>query len=178
MRWTAIKITPHDHGICPANGQPCDCVNAEHTVAVTEERVTSTGTDSSRYLSAGAARSFLVRTRTENLAETMPWVQRELERSGNAIIESNSIMRFLKPDVYLAVIDPTVEDFKISARNFLDRVDAVLTPESALESLMWQDVSFKPIAGVQRFAMRPPVYVMAEVIEFLKRHFDTRSVAL
>ena len=25
MRWTAFKITQYGHGVCSANGEPCDC---------------------------------------------------------------------------------------------------------------------------------------------------------
>ena len=58
MHWTAFKITQFGHGMCSANGEPCDCETAEHTVAVSEERVGGDcTTDSGRYLSAGAARS-------------------------------------------------------------------------------------------------------------------------
>ena len=59
----------------------------------------------------------------------MPRIRKELERAENAVIESNSILRFLRPDVYLSVLDPAVEDFKDSARLYLDRADAVLVPE-------------------------------------------------
>ncbi|WP_433984814.1 hypothetical protein RBB78_10610 [Tunturiibacter empetritectus] len=38
MHWTAFKITQFGHGMCSANGEPCDCETAEHTVAVSEER--------------------------------------------------------------------------------------------------------------------------------------------
>ena len=38
-------------------------------------------------------------------------------------MESNSIMKFLRPDLYLTVLDPETEDFKESAREFLDRAD-------------------------------------------------------
>jgi len=56
-RWTAIKITQFGHGICSANGEPCDCETGDHAVAISEERNSDSGTDSSRYLAAGAARS-------------------------------------------------------------------------------------------------------------------------
>src|ERR1700751_4559596 len=54
MRWTAFKITQFGHGFCTANGEPCDCQTDEHTVAVSEERNRSSGTDSARYVAAGA----------------------------------------------------------------------------------------------------------------------------
>ena len=69
------------------------------------------------------------------LAEAMPRIREELARAENAVIESNSILRFLAPDLYLSVLDPAVEDFKESARYFLDRADAVLVPEGVLGGL-------------------------------------------
>jgi hypothetical protein len=42
------------------------------------------------------------------------------------IIESNSLLQFLKPTLYLAVIDPAHEDFKDSARAALDRADVLV----------------------------------------------------
>src|SRR5882757_71330 len=104
MRWTAFKITQFGHGVCSANGEPCDCETADHTIAISEERDARSGTDSARYLEAGAARSFWVRTRQGQLAEAMPRIRKELAQTENAIIESNSIIRFLRPDLYLSVL--------------------------------------------------------------------------
>ncbi len=168
MHWTALKITQFGHGMCSANGEPCDCETAEHALAVSEERETSSGTDSSRYLAAGAVRSLWVRTRTGDLAEAMPRIRSELLRAENAVIESNSIMRFLKPDVYLSVLDPSVGDFKDSARLFLDRADAVLVAEGVLGKPEWKGVSLKLLQGTPVLAMRPPLYVTDEVVEFLR----------
>lgn len=168
MQWTAFKITQFGHGMCSANGEPCDCETAEHTLAVSEERDRDSGTDSSRYLAAGAVRSLWVRTRTGDLAEAMPRIRRELERSENAIVESNSILRFMRPDLYLSVLDPAVQDFKDSARLFLDRADAVLVPEGTLGRPEWQGISLKLIAGIPVLAMRPPMYVTGEVLDFVR----------
>lgn len=168
MQWTAFKITQFGHGMCSANGEPCDCDTAEHALAVSEERDRTSGTDTSRYLAAGAVRSLWVRTRTGDLAEAMPRIRRELERSANAIIESNSILRFMRPDLYLSVLDPSVEDFKASARLFLDRADAVLVPEGSLGRPEWKGVSLKLIAGTPVLAMRPPLYVTDPIVEFVR----------
>ena len=167
MRWTAFKVTQFGHGMCSANGEPCDCETAEHAVAVSEERDRTLGTDSSRYLAAGAVRSLWVRTRTGDLAEAMPRIRRELESVENAVIESNSILRFLRPDLYLSVLDPGVEDFKESARLYLDRADAVLVPEGALGRPTWKGISLKLIEGTRVLAMHPPEYVTAEALEFI-----------
>jgi molybdopterin-guanine dinucleotide biosynthesis protein len=167
MRWTAFKITQFGHGMCSANGEPCDCETAEHAVAVSEEKDRASGTDSSRYLAAGAVRSLWVRTRTGDLAEAMPRIRKELEQAENAVIESNSILRFLRPDVYLSVLDPAVGDFKESARLYLDRADAVLVPEGVIGQPGWKGVSLKLVAGTPVLKIKPPVYVTEAVLQFV-----------
>jgi hypothetical protein len=42
------------------------------------------------------------------------------------ILESNSLLQFLKPSLYFAVIDPLKEDFKESAQRALDRAHALV----------------------------------------------------
>jgi hypothetical protein len=169
MRWTAFKITQFGHGMCSANGEPCDCETAEHSIAVSEERDRSSGTDSSRYLAAGAMRSLWVRTRTGDLAEAMPRIRRELETTENALIESNSILRFLRPELYLSVLDPGVEDFKKSAKLYLDRADAILVPDGTVGRPVWKGISLKLIDGTPILSMRPPEYVTDEILEFTAR---------
>src|SRR5579864_7123497 len=120
-RWTAIKVTQFGHGVCSANGKPCDCETADHSLAISEERDATTGTDSSRYLAAGAVRSLWVRTRVGQLAEAMPRIRTVIAQDENVILESNSVLRFLQPDLYAAVLDPGVADFKASALRYLDR---------------------------------------------------------
>jgi molybdopterin-guanine dinucleotide biosynthesis protein len=119
FNWTAFKITQYGHGFCTADGKPCQCQTADSCVSLTSERDAATGTDTSRFLAAGAARSLWVRTRIGMLAEAIPRIEKELAASENAILESNSILEFLRPDLYLTVLDPTVADFKDSARRFL-----------------------------------------------------------
>ena len=58
LRWTALKITQYGHGICSADGVPCDCTTDDHTFAVTEERDRSGESDTSRFLLAGAERVY------------------------------------------------------------------------------------------------------------------------
>src|ERR1041385_9325346 len=77
LNWTAMKITQYGHGICSANGEPCDCETDDHTRAITEEHDRSGETDTSRYLVAGAVRSLWVRTRQGMLAEAMPDIRRK-----------------------------------------------------------------------------------------------------
>src|ERR1700684_1999696 len=78
MHWTACKITQFGHGFCSANGEPCDCETAEHTIAISAERDPNTGTDSARFLAAGAKRSLWVRPRIGRLADAMPRIRQEI----------------------------------------------------------------------------------------------------
>src|ERR1700742_1775892 len=93
--WTAVKITQYGHNVCSANGEPCDCETADHTIAISEERSRTSGTDYARYLVAGAEHSFWVRTRQGQLAEAMPRLRALIAETENVIIESNSVLRFL-----------------------------------------------------------------------------------
>lgn len=58
---------------------------------------------------------------------TLKQVSEEAEREPRSLIlESNSLMQFVKPTLYFAVVDPAREDFKDSARAALDRADALV----------------------------------------------------
>lgn len=167
MRWTAFKITQYGHGFCTADGAPCDCQTDDHTLAISEERDPSSGTDTARFLAAGAVRSLWVRTRQGMLAEAMPRIRKELNAAQNAILESNSVIQFLRPDLYLTVLDAGTADFKDSARLFLDRADAVLVRATDLEPL-WTGVSSVLIEGKPRFLIAPPEYATDEMAAFVR----------
>jgi hypothetical protein len=167
FNWTAVKITQYGHGICSANGDACDCATADHLWAISEEHDRSGESDTSRFLMAGAKRAFWVRTEQRRLAEAMPELRRRLEAADHVIIESNSVLKFLRPDLYLTVLDPATADFKNSAREFLDRADAVILHDRDGVSA-WQAVSLKPVADRPVFRITPPGYVTPEIIEFVR----------
>src|ERR1700751_392197 len=122
-QWTALKITQYGHGICSADEQACDCATGDHSWAVSEERDGSGQSDTSRFLVAGAVHSWWVRTEQGRLAEAMPTLRQKIADAANVIFESNSVLKFLRPDLYLTVLDPGTPDFKASAQQFLDRAD-------------------------------------------------------
>jgi hypothetical protein len=132
--WIAGKITQYGHGVCAQNGNNCDCAPDEHICAMEWEEQSQSGTDSARFLAAGAKRSFWLRTKQGFLAEGLPLMRDALrqtlaeteQESSSLILESNSLLQFLKPSLYFAVIDPAREDFKDSARVALDRADALV----------------------------------------------------
>jgi hypothetical protein len=174
FQWTAMKITQYGHGICSANGKLCDCATADHMWAVTEERNRSGKSDSSRFLVSGAIRSLWVRTRQGMLAEAMPRVRKELATATNVILESNSILRFVRPDLYITVLDAATADFKLSAQQFLERANAVVLHDST-GAVAWDHVSMSPVSGKPTFRIHPPQYVTQELVEFVRAELNANA---
>lgn len=171
-----MKVTQYGHGICSANGKTCHCASDDHSWAITEERDRSGETDSSRFLVSGAARSLWVRTRQGMLAEAMPRIRQELASAENAILESNSILRFMRPDLYLTVLDTATADFKATAQQFLDRADGLILHDEG--QLAWHNVSLKPVATKPVFRMTPPRYVTPELVEFVRCRLEAKPARL
>lgn len=167
FNWTALKITQYGHGICSANGKPCSCATDDHTRAITEERDRSGESDTSRFLVAGAQHSIWVRTRQGMLDQAMPDIRRRIAGAENVIMESNSIIRFLDPDLYLTVLDAEKEDFKDSAREFLNRADAVILRHTDAAP-QWSSISLEPLSARPFFFIEPPVYVTPEIVSFVR----------
>lgn len=174
--WTAVKITQYGHGICSANGEACDCATADHTWAISEEKDRSGESDTSRFLIAGASRVLWVRTEQGRLAEAMPALRQRIAQARNLIVESNSVMKFLRPDIYLTVLDPATADFKASAREFLNSASAVILHQPAGRSgPAWQNVSLKPVAGRPVFRITPPPYVTPEIVNFVRETLHNQA---
>jgi hypothetical protein len=105
----------------------------------------------------------------------MPALRKRLEQSHYVMVESNSVLKFMRPDLYLTVLDPATEDFKSSARELLDRASAVILHEHSKTHSEWQGVSLKPVAGRPVFRITPPPYVTPEVVEFVRSHLGERA---
>jgi hypothetical protein len=170
--WTALKITQYGHGVCSLNGESCHCATEDHSWAISEEKDRSGESDTSRFLAAGAVRTWWIRTEQGRLAEAIPAIRRRLAESENVILESNSILKFVRPDLYLTVLDPATADFKRSAQEFLDQADAVIlhAPKEATNGARtaWTGISLKPVAGRPIFEIHPPDYVTPEIIKFVR----------
>jgi hypothetical protein len=82
-----------------------------------------------------------------------------VESSENTIVESNSIMQFWKPELYIVVLDFETRDFKDSALRYLDRADC-LVPVGAGEP-QWRGVS-------RRLWESKPRYAGLELVQFVE----------
>jgi hypothetical protein len=192
--WIAGKITQYGHGVCAQNGHNCDCAPDEHVCAIEWERDANTGTDSSRFLAAGARRSFWLRTKQGFLAEGMPLLRSALDEvvtdhqtradsagarhavpalspsAINVILESNTLLQFLKPDLFLMVVHPGRSDFKESAQLQLDRASAFVLRDPIPSNLDGQ----KAAASWRNI----PLQLLRAKPSFLQREADPLPVSL
>jgi len=165
--WTAVKITQYGQGICSQYGEQCACADDEHPYSIREESEGHSGNDSSRFLAAGARRSFWVRTKQGQLERALPDLKNLIEHSDHVIVESNSILRYVRPDLYLVVLSFGVEDFKASAREFLPRADGVVLVDS-LGRPKWTGIDERAIRHLPAFPVLPPAYVSESLAGFVR----------
>lgn len=138
--WTAVKITGHAH-------QPSD---------VWEETAAGQGTDTARFLLAGAKRALLVSAAHEDLP--MGEIRSALGTDRYVIFESNRVADCLQPDLCLAVVGRQ-EDVKNSFRSFAGRADAVV----ARPDMEWNEVTFARAFRMNDFGKIP-----AEMVVWLR----------
>lgn len=151
--WTAVKISPHGHGIWPEQPAAGEQTADTPDVVIQEDREGSGSTGGSRFLAAGARRSFWMRTREGHLAEGMARLEEALEGAENVILESNAVLEVLRPQLCLMVLDPSVSEFKESARKHLARVDAFVS-RGSLRGTAWPGVSLQAVASKPTWEQR------------------------
>lgn len=166
-KWTAVKITQYGHGICSNEGKSCECsTEPEHPFALSEEYEPSR-TDSGRFLAAGAERSFWLRAPSGELARAAGTLQRILKQSENVIVESNSVVELVEPDVFLMVLDFACEDFKASSLRFMDRADGFIVIDRGINGPLWDDLARGLWDQKPQFLVKPPRYVTAELASWV-----------
>ncbi len=118
--WTAVKISAHRHA---GTNSAAPLVDETHHASP----LTQTG----RYLEAGARRAFLCRTPEARLSDTAAFLRQLVADGTNVIVESNRITRFVRPDLVLFVVSPSVTDWKASSTACLAAAGALITRERA-----------------------------------------------
>ncbi len=109
--WTAVKITSHGHG---------------HAQPVWEETSAGQGTDTARYLAAGARRALLVTADDDGLGPIAQQIRRECAPGVCVIFESNRILQHLRPDLCLAAASNLKGGHKPSFDLVEERMDALV----------------------------------------------------
>jgi hypothetical protein len=133
FKWNAVKITTHEHN----KPKP-----------IWEETGAGQGTDTARFLAAGAERAFLAtasmrfETREPDLAPMLNELWPHFGRHTNLIFESNSILRHLQPNLCLLVQGATDRDRrKPSFTEALEHADAIVA-HGRLNSLVPDGFNF------------------------------------
>jgi hypothetical protein len=171
LNWTAVKITQYGHGICSQDGEPCGCAPTEHAFVLSEESDEAGRSDTSRFLSAGAHRALWLRVRHGQLGEAFPLLQRAWSGDDWVMIESNSIMDFIKPSLYLVVLDGSQGDFKPSAHKFLGRADALIPIRARVNksSRRWPMIDSGVFEDKPIFPLAPGHYSSLELCRFVRQ---------
>ncbi len=173
--WTAMKITQYGHGVCTNKGEACGCeVEPEHPFALTEEYEPNK-TDSGRFLAAGAQRSFWLRVPSGELQRAAGTIRKILDQNENVIVESNSVVDLVQPDLFLMLLDFSQEDFKASSLRLLDRADAFLIVDRGINAPLWADLARGLWDGKPQFLVAPPRFLTREVTDFVKSRFEASA---
>jgi hypothetical protein len=178
-RWTALKITQYGNGVCANHigtvTAACGCEPAGDEEVELSEEYEGSGTDSGRFLAAGAERSFWLRVPAGELPRAAGTVKKILAQGENVIVESNSVVELVTPDVFLMLLDFSCEDFKASSLRFMDRADGFIVIDRGINAPLWEEVARGMWDGKPQFLVKPPRYVTAEVVDFVKAKISAGS---
>lgn len=131
--WLAVKITQH---------HMLNDESAGYRFRAEADR--SGDSDSSRFLAAGAARSFLLEASRIHFGEAMSELHALMNGAENVIIESNVVLDYVPADLAILVLDPRRPDFKASARRLLGIADGFVF-RTPLFAMSWLGVDTRII---------------------------------
>jgi hypothetical protein len=159
-RWTAIKLTICKSIECPVNGPGCACQAHEHPFSLVEEKNRAGRADSIRFLASGAQRSFWGQVKSGFFESIVPEIAAIIAGADHKIVESNSLVRFIRPDLYITVLHPGVAEWKSSARELLPQADIAVIIRDPAQISEWP-------AGVEGCLRRiPKVYAATPALAF------------
>jgi hypothetical protein len=153
-RWTAIKVTSHEHR------EP-----GPASFDIYEETDRRRPVDTSRFLAAGASRALLVQVRDDGMASALAALQPVLE-AGPVIIESNSVVRLIRPELFIFVVRFDVDEWKPSARELAGKANAVVVVESGVGEPAPGGLPLD-LSPVLVFRAHPPVFVTETMIRWI-----------
>ena len=106
----------------------------------------------------------------------MPELERLFADREHVLGESNSILEFWRPDVYVPVLRYDVNDFKPSSRRFLDRAHAFVVVASAENEPRWPGIGRDLIEQKPVFRVTPPEYDSPELTAFCTARLKTSTI--
>jgi hypothetical protein len=175
-RWTALKITQYGNGVCSHHSAACGCEPESDEPFALSEEYEPNRTDTGRFLAAGAERSFWLRVPAGELPRAADTVRKILGQGQNAIVESNSVMELVQPDLFLMLLDFSCQDFKASSLRFMDRADGFVVIDRGINAPMWDDIARGMWDQKPQFLVKPPNYATSAVTGFVKSMWAPSSI--
>jgi len=175
--WTAVKITTHEHGH-----------EYGKTIPIWEETAPGQGTDTARYLAAGARRALLVTAAEDTLGPIVEQILQEHSPASSAddvgakkarainsgatqagiIIESNSVLRHLHPDVCLCAATSPWAEQKASFDLLMEHVDATVELAGHDHIIEAEKITFR-LASLER--------VSPTMVDWLRERLGAQGAA-
>ena len=91
--------------------------------------------DTKRFLDAGAGNVLWVQSPPEGLKEVLPIAISRLSHLDGIIIEGNSAIEFLRPDIVIFLLGASIKKIKSSAQTMLSQADIIISKDKS------QDIS-------------------------------------
>jgi hypothetical protein len=131
----AVKVTivAEDHS-CPHGDEGCGvCSSLCSPYEITEETDRAGKKDTAQLLAAGAAKVYWLRVKSKAVLSGLKALKGVLDPAFPVLCESNSIIRYINPGVYLQLKARGRKEHKKSAISLIDRADLIIetTPEGA-----------------------------------------------
>ena len=167
-QWTALKITQYGNGVCSHHSVACGCEPESDQPFALSEEFEANRTDTGRFLAAGAERSFWLRVPAGELPRSEATVRKILRQGQNVIVESNSVLELVQPDIFLMLLDFSCQDFKASSLRFMDRADAFVVIDSGINAPMWDEIARGMWDHKPQFPVKPPNYVPPALAGFVR----------
>jgi hypothetical protein len=106
----------------------------------------------------------------------MSAIREEIASGANSILESNSVLEFIHPDLYALMVSPWVTDFKPSARRYLTRADAILmatpSPGHGAARPNWIGELQDELGRIPQFAISRGELAPSRWLDFVRRKMD------
>lgn len=127
--WSALKITvAHREGECPVRKgcHTCDELDSGFSIVSNKRIIEVKGKDTARFKLAGARKVLWLKSKPEALKAGLKKAVSLFKKAKGLIIESNSALKYIKPDLALFVKNKN-SLLKPSAREIINKIDLTVT---------------------------------------------------
>ncbi len=173
----AVKITvTHDDRGCPHGGKSCNVCSSlggDFQIISKGAVIQQAGTDTARFVEAGADPVRWGITRDTNVLEMWRRVTPTLKPAGYVVVESNTLALLIKPAINLMIVDPSVSRrlWKPSATALIRSADLVVFNKRGSSQQVdstWSEVkSLRPERNIVQVAHPSAMNVDAALITIL-----------